>query len=73
MRPKTKLFAVKFRRISKFFCQQVLQKKFGCIFPSYASKNEAVCCEVQKHFRSFRLSSFIKEVVGAFSDLCVQK
>jgi len=32
-----------------------------------ASKNEAVCCEVQTHFGSFRLSSFIKKVLGAFS------
>ena len=31
------------------------------------SKNEAVCCEVQTHFGSFRLSSFIKNVLGAFS------
>jgi len=33
----------------------------------YVFKNEAVCCEVQTHFGSFHLSSFIKKVLGAFS------
>jgi len=28
-------------------------------------KNEAVCCEVQTHFGSFRLSGFIKKILGA--------
>jgi len=28
---------------------------------------EAVCCEVQMHFGSFRLSSFVQNVLGAFS------
>jgi len=32
-----------------------------------ASKNEAVCCEVQTHFGSFRLARFVKKVLGAFS------
>jgi len=31
------------------------------------SKNEAVYCEVQTHFGSFRLSSFTKKVLGAFT------
>jgi len=31
------------------------------------SKKEAVCREVQTHFGSFRLASFIKKVLGAFS------
>ena len=32
-----------------------------------ASKNEAVCCEVQTHFGSFRLARFVKKVLGTFS------
>jgi len=30
----------------------------GCNSPIYVSKNEAVCCEVQTHFGSFRLACF---------------
>ena len=37
------------------------------IITIYASKNEAVCCWVQTHFRSFRFAKFVKEVLGAFS------
>jgi len=32
MRPKTKLFPMKFRRISEVFCLQVLQRKFWTHF-----------------------------------------
>ena len=102
VRPITKLFAVKFRRISELLWLQVLQKKFwallhdlcvqkwssllwssdafwkfssctlckkssGRIFPIFASKNEAVCHEVQAHFGSSRLARFVKNVLGAFS------
>jgi len=31
---------------------QVYEESFGCIFTIYASKNEAVCCEVQTHFEN---------------------
>jgi len=97
LRPKTKLFAVKFRRIFKVLCLQGSQKKlwthlqdlcvrkrsclqsssdafwklFGCkfcrkgsghIFTIFASKNEAVCREVQTDFRSFPRASFIKRI-----------
>jgi len=100
--PKTKLFAVKFRCISKVLCLRVLQKKlwahfhdlcvqkrsclpwnsdafwkfFACMIyrksskcnsTICASKNEAVCCEVQTQFGSFRLASFVKKVLAAFS------
>jgi len=37
------------------------------------SNNEAVCCEVQTHFGSFRLSSFIKIVLDAFSTIYASK
>jgi len=142
MRPKTKLMAVKFRRILEVLCLQGLQKKFwapfhdlcvqkrSCLlwssdafwnfspFKLYrkvlgafsrfmlqkwsclplssdaiwkfsacefyrkscgrnsticASKNKAVCCEIQKHSGSSLLASFLKNVVAQFHDLCVQK
>jgi len=50
MCPKSKRFAVKFRRISEVFAMQGYRKSFGRIFLISASKNEAVCCEVQMHF-----------------------
>jgi len=31
------------------------------------SKNEAVCCAVQAHLGSFRLSRFTEKILGAFS------
>jgi len=67
VRPKTKLFEVKLRRILEVLRLQVLQKSSRHNFSICASKNEAVCCEVQTHFGSFCLSSFIKKVLGAFS------
>jgi len=100
LRPKTKLFAVKFRRILEVLCLQVLKKKFwaqfhdlcvqklSCLLWSSgafwkfsacefyrkscgrnsticASKNEAVCCEVQTHFESSLPASFKEKVLGA--------
>jgi len=67
MRPKTKLFSVKFRRMLEVFGLQVLQKKVWALFSIYASKNKAVSREVQKHFRSFRPASFAEKVLGAIS------
>ena len=102
LRPKMKLFAVKFRRILELLCLWVLQRKllaqfhdlcaqklscllwnsdvlwklsakkfyrksFGRNSTISVSINEAVSCEVQTHFGSFRLSSFIKKLLGAFS------
>jgi len=67
MRPKTKLLAVKFRRISDVLRLQGLQKSSGRILTIYASKNEAVCCEVQTHFGRFRFARFVKKVLGIFS------
>jgi len=47
---KTKLLAVKFRRILEVLRSQGFQKKFWAHFHNFASKNEAVCCVVQMHF-----------------------
>jgi len=41
MHPKTKLFAMKFRRILKLLRSQCLEKESGRICTIYASKNEA--------------------------------
>jgi len=64
VRPKTKLLAVKFRRILKVLCLQVLRRSCGCNSTIFVLKNEAVCCEVQTHFGSFRLESFGKKFLG---------
>ena len=102
MRQKTKLFAVKFRRILEVLCLQDFQKflahyhdlcvqKWSCLLWSsdafskfspcevykkssgriitiYASKNEAVCREVQTHVGSFHRASFIKRIWAHFLD-----
>jgi len=68
MRPKTKLFAVKFRRIFEVLCLQVLQKRFWAHYHDFASKNEAVCCEVQTDFGSFLNASFMKKFWEQFHD-----
>jgi len=71
--PKMKRFTVKFRRTLEVFAFQALQKKFGRIYPIYASKNEAVCREIQTHFGSSLPASFKENVVAQFHDLCAQK
>jgi len=48
-------------------CVQGLQNKFWVQFSIYASKNEAVCREIQTHVRSFRPASFAEKVLGAIS------
>jgi len=73
VRPKTKLFAVKFRRILEVLCLQVLQKKFWAQFLDFVLKNEAACCEVQTHFGSVALARLIKKLWARFHDLCVRK
>ena len=67
MRPKMKLFPVKFRRISEVLHLPGLQKKFWVHFTIYASKNEAVACEIQMPFRSFPPARFREKVLGAIS------
>jgi len=59
MRPKTKLFAVKFRRILEVLCLQVLQKSSYRNSTIFVSKNEGVFCEIQTHCGTFRLASFV--------------
>jgi len=52
---------------------KVYKKISGRIFAMFASENEAVCCEVQLHFRSSLckvysfFARFTEEVMGAFS------
>ena len=102
MRPKTKLYAVKLRRILEVFALRGLWRKFwahfhdlcvqkwscflrssdafwkfspcevykrssGRIITIYVSKNEAFCREAQTHFGSFLRASFVKKIMGAFS------
>jgi len=102
MRPKAKLFAVKYRGIldvvhlqglqKKFwahghdFCIQkrsclpwgsdafwkfsackIYRKRFGRNFTIFASKNEAVCLEIQTHFGNSLRARFTEIVLGAFS------
>jgi len=67
LRPKTKLFAVKFRRIFKVLCLQGSQKSYGRIFRTYVSENEAVCSQVQTHFGSYLAASFAEKVLGTYS------
>jgi len=50
MCPKTKRFAVKFRHILEVFALESYRKSSRSIFLIFASKNEAVCCEVQMYF-----------------------
>ena len=67
LRPKTKLFAVKFRRISEVFSMQALWKSYGRNFTINASKSVTVCHDVQTHFGTSPLARFIKEVMGGIS------
>jgi len=64
MHPKTKLFAMEFKRILKVLCLLVLQKKLWVQFHNLWVQNEAVCPEIQMHFGSSLLASFTEKVVG---------
>jgi len=66
MRAKTKLLAVKSRRILEVFTLQV-KKSSGRIFSIFASKNEGIFREVQTHFGSSLPASFTEKVLGAIS------
>jgi len=68
VRPKTNLFAVKFRRILDVLYLQGLQKKVaGQSVRIYVSKNEAVCCEIEMHFGCSLPASFTETVLGTIS------
>jgi len=71
MCPKTKLFAVKFRRIPDVFACKVHRMSSGRIFTIYVSNTEAVCCVVQMHFARFLLVRLMKKFWAHFHDLCV--
>jgi len=71
MCPKTKLFAGSPDAFMKFSTFKVYKKISGCIFTIFASKNEAVCCEIQTDFGSFPHASFIKKIWAHFLDFCV--
>jgi len=45
----------------KFSLCEVYEESFGRIFTIYASKNEAVSCEVQTHFGGFHLARYTKK------------
>jgi len=51
-----------FWKLSPF---KLYKKSSGRIFSIYASKNEAVCREIQTHFGSSLPASFTEKVVGA--------
>ena len=59
MRLKTKLFAVKLRRILKFSPCKLYKTFLGAFHVFFASKNEAVCREIQTHFGSSPPARFI--------------
>ena len=46
---------------------KVYRKSFGCIVTIFASKNKAVCLEVQTHFGSSLRARFAEKVLGAIS------
>jgi len=52
MRPQTKLFAAKFRRILEVLRLQGLRRKFCTNFTIYAPQNEGFCFKVHTHFGS---------------------
>jgi len=72
MCPKTKVFALKFIYI--FFTVpdcKVYRKSYGHIITIYASKNKAVCCEVQTHFGSSPPARFTEKNSGFIFTICV--
>jgi len=73
LRPKTKLFAVKFRRIFEVLRIQGLQKDFWAHFHHFCVQKRRVCREIQTDFGRFARASFIKKVWVHFLDFCVLK
>jgi len=57
----------------KFSLCEVYEETFGRIFTIYASKIEAVSCEVQTHFGGFHLARYIKKIHGALSRFLLPK
>jgi len=67
MRPKTKLFAVKFRRILDVLCLQVLQKKFWAQFLDLCVQKWSGLLRSSDAFRKFSPFNLNKKGLGAFS------
>jgi len=67
MRPKTKLFAVKFRHISEVFTLRGLYKKFWAHYHHFCVHKRSVCREVETDFGSSPLARFTKKFLGALS------
>ena len=65
MCPKKKMFAMKFRCILEVLRLQGSQKSSWRIFKKFASRNEAVCCEVQAQFGRFCFSAFISSITAS--------
>jgi len=64
--PKTKRFAVKFRRVLEILClARFIKKSSGRIFSIFSSKSEAVCRWVQMHSGCSLLARFTVKVLGA--------
>jgi len=59
LRAKTKLFAVKSRRILEVFTLQLHKKCSERIFKIFVSRNEGISREVQTHFGSSLPASFL--------------
>jgi len=51
----------------KFSPHEVYEESSWRIITIFASKNEAVCREVQTHFENTPLARFTKKFLGAFS------
>jgi len=51
----------------KFSACKFCRESSGRIFTIYASKNEAVPCKIQTHFKCFLPARFAEKVLGAFS------
>jgi len=73
MRPKRSCLLWNSDALWMFSACMFCRKGSGHNFLICASKNEAVCFEVQTHLGSLRLSSFIKKFWVHFPNLCVQK
>ena len=69
LRPKTKLFAVKFWRILEVFSMQALWKSYGRNLTINASKNVTICRDVQTQIGTFPFARFIEKVMGEISRL----
>jgi len=73
MRPKTKLFAVKFRRILKFSACELKKKVVGAIPRFVRPKTKLITVKFRRILEILCLQGLQKKVWAQFHDLCVQK